>query len=57
MLNKNENKKYQYRTVGIVGSSSFCIVLPASFANKLNLVKGDYVKVTGEENRIVIEKA
>jgi hypothetical protein len=48
----------EYRKVqGLVGESSFSIVLPKSFAIGLGIGKGDFVKVYAEENRIVVEKA
>jgi hypothetical protein len=48
---------YDYRTVGIVGTASFCVVLPKEYAISLGVGKGDFVKVSREQNRIVIEKA
>lgn len=48
---------YDYRTVGIVGSASFCVVLPKEYAISLGVGKGDFVKVSWKQNKIVIEKA
>jgi hypothetical protein len=50
-------KDYAYRTIGHVGSASLCIVLPKQFATGLGLEKGDYVRVTQEEKRLIVEKA
>jgi bifunctional DNA-binding transcriptional regulator/antitoxin component of YhaV-PrlF toxin-antitoxin module len=48
----------EYRKVqGVVGEQSFSVVLPKSYAIHLGIGKGDFVKVSQEENRIVIEKA
>jgi len=48
----------QYRKVqGLLGEQSFSIVLPRSYAIQLGIGKGDFVKVSQEENRIIIEKA
>jgi AbrB family looped-hinge helix DNA binding protein len=48
---------YAFRKVqGIVGEYSFSIVLPKSFAHDLGISKGDYVKVSQENGKIVIEK-
>jgi len=48
----------QYRKVqGLLGEQSFSIVLPKSYAIQLGIGKGDFVKVSQEENRIIIEKA
>lgn len=48
----------QYRKIqGILGDQSFSIVLPKSYAQSLGITKGEYVKVTLEGNRIVVEKA
>ena len=47
-----------YRKVqGIVGTQSFSVILPKSYAVKLGIGKGDFVKVTQQEKRIIIEKA
>jgi AbrB family looped-hinge helix DNA binding protein len=48
----------EYRKVqGLVGDQSFSIVLPKSYAIQLGIGKGDFVKVSQEEDRIIIEKA
>jgi len=53
--NKNSN---EYRKVqGLVGESSFSIVLPKSFAIALGIGKGDFVKVYTNGSRIIVEKA
>lgn len=53
--NKNSN---EYRKVqGLVGESSFSIVLPKSFAIALGIGKGDFVKVYTNESKIIVEKA
>ena len=48
---------YVFRKVqGIVGEYSFSIVLPKSFANDLGISKGDYVKVSQDDGKIIVEK-
>ena len=48
---------YVFRKVqGIVGEYSFSIVLPKSFANDLGIGKGDYVKVSQDDGKIIVEK-
>ena len=48
----------EYRKVqGLVGEQSFSIVLPKSYAVNLGIGKGDFVKVTQDESKIIIEKA
>ncbi len=48
---------YAFRKVqGIVGEYSFSIVLPKSFANDLGIGKGDYVKVSQDDGKIIVEK-
>ena len=42
---------------GLVGEQSFSIVLPKHYATNLHIGKGDYVKVTQQNNRIIVEKA
>jgi hypothetical protein len=54
----NTNNYNEYRKVqGLVGESSFSIVLPKSFANALKIGKGDFVKVCLIEEKIIVEKA
>ncbi|HKG87400.1 MAG TPA: AbrB/MazE/SpoVT family DNA-binding domain-containing protein [Nitrososphaeraceae archaeon] len=49
---------FEYRKIqGLVGDQSFCVVLPKKYAIDLGIGKGDVVKVTQEENKIIIEKA
>jgi len=49
---------FQYRKVqGLIGETSFSIILPKVYAINLGIGKGDFVKVSQEERRIVIEKA
>jgi bifunctional DNA-binding transcriptional regulator/antitoxin component of YhaV-PrlF toxin-antitoxin module len=48
----------EFRKVqGLVGEQSFSVVLPKSYAIHLGIGKGDFVRVSQEENKIVIEKA
>jgi hypothetical protein len=52
------SKKCEYRKVqGLVGETSFSIILPKQFATNIGIVKGDFVRVLQEDSRIVIEKA
>jgi antitoxin component of MazEF toxin-antitoxin module len=49
---------YEYRKVqGLIGETSFSVILPKEYAVNLGLGKGDFVKVKQEENRLIIEKA
>jgi len=50
-------RDYDYRTVGIVGSASFSVVLPKEYAINLGVGRGDFVKVSQGERKIIIEKA
>ena len=50
--------KVAYRRVqGIVGESSFSVILPKSYAVSLGIGKGDFVKIHEQNQKIVIEKA
>jgi hypothetical protein len=56
-LDKNEYE-YEYRKIQpIVGGVSFSVILPKSYAINLGLGKGDFVKVSQDGQKIVIEKA
>ena len=48
---------YEYRKVqGLVGETSFSIILPKTYAIELGVNKGDFRKVKLEDNRIILEK-
>ena len=49
----NEYRKVQ----GLVGESSFSIVLPKSFAIALGIGKGDFVKVHVDDTKMIVERA
>lgn len=54
---KFHEKNPEFRKVqGLVGESSFSIVLPKSYALHLGISKGEFLKVTCEDQRILIEK-
>lgn len=56
LFTNRENIHYR-KIQGLVGEHSFSIVLPKSFAIDLGIGKGDFVKVSQEQNKIIIEKA
>jgi hypothetical protein len=52
------NTNIEYRKVhGLIGETSFSIILPKQYAVDLGIGKGDFVKVHKDDGRIVIEKA
>jgi bifunctional DNA-binding transcriptional regulator/antitoxin component of YhaV-PrlF toxin-antitoxin module len=53
-----ESTEREIRKVqGLIGDTSFSVILPKRFAINLGIGKGDFVNVRQEGNRIVIEKA
>jgi len=53
-----ELQNHEYRKVqGLVGETSFSIVLPKVYAINLGIAKGDFVKVSVSGSRMIIEKA
>ena len=53
-----EGKQYEYRKIqGLIGESSFSIILPKKYALDIGLEKGDFVKVIQDGQKITIEKA
>jgi bifunctional DNA-binding transcriptional regulator/antitoxin component of YhaV-PrlF toxin-antitoxin module len=51
-------RDYEYRKIqGLVGESSFSIILPKEYALNIGICRGDFVKVHQEGKKIVIEKA
>lgn len=58
MIKSIENIKCEYRKIqGLIGDASLSIVLPKGYANRLDLRKGDFVRIHQESNKIIIEKA
>jgi hypothetical protein len=54
----NNLKKYEFRKIqGLIGETSFSIILPKQYAVNLGIGKGDFVKVRQDNNSIIIEKA
>lgn len=54
-IQKTTSPKVEYRS--IIGDSSFSVCIPKGYMQDLDLQKGDYVRITREEGKIVIEKA
>jgi hypothetical protein len=55
-ITKSRNAaKAEYRS--IIGDLGFSVCLPKKYSQDLGLEKGDYVKVTQESGKIIIEKA
>lgn len=52
-LEKSEYRKIQ----GLMGETSFSVILPKQYALDLGIMKGDFVKVKKEQDKIIIEKA
>ncbi len=56
-LNISKEIGYTYRRVqGILGDQSFSVILPKQYAVNLGIGKGDFVKVSQEANKIIIQK-
>lgn len=54
---KSCQDKVEYRKVqAIHGNSTFVLVLPKDFVSVLNIVKGDYVKCSISDNKMIMEK-
>jgi formylmethanofuran dehydrogenase subunit D len=47
--------KVEYRS--IVGNASFTVGIPKKYSQNLGLQKGDHVRITEENGKIIIEKA
>jgi len=56
-LEKRNDVAMYRRVQGLVGEQSFSIILPKQYAINLGIGKGDFVRVTQVDNKIIIEKA
>ena len=52
-----KSQKYYRKIQGLVGESSFSVVLPKQFATSIGISKGDFVKVSLENDVIIIRRA
>ena len=52
-IEKPEVRKIQ----AIHGATTFVLVIPKYFAERLNITKGDYVKCTISDDSLVVKKA
>lgn len=53
--NTANGTRAEYRS--IIGDLTFSVCLPKKYSQNLGLDKGDYVRVTQEDGKIIIEKA
>ena len=56
-MSSHIDSKIEYRKVqGLVGEASFSIVLPKTYATNLGIGKGDFVKVSMNGTKMIVEK-
>jgi hypothetical protein len=57
-IQKTESPKVEYRSIiGDSRESSFSVCIPKGYTQDLDLHKGDYVRITREDSKLIIEKA
>lgn len=54
-MQKTISPKVEYRSV--IGDLSFSVCIPKGYMQDLDLHKGDYVRITRQDGKIMIEKA
>jgi antitoxin component of MazEF toxin-antitoxin module len=56
--NRNSNDKPEVRKIqAIHGNTTFVLVVPKDFVEKLHVSKGDYVKCTILDDTLIVKKA
>jgi hypothetical protein len=56
-IDNSGQNKIEYRKVqAIHGNSTFVLVLPKDFVSVLNIAKGDYVRCSISDNKMMVEK-
>jgi bifunctional DNA-binding transcriptional regulator/antitoxin component of YhaV-PrlF toxin-antitoxin module len=50
-------EKPKYQAIGLAGNTSYTLVVPKDFATAIGLEKGDFVRVTQDDKRLIVEKA
>ena len=56
MENKDKPKS-KYQALGLAGKTSYTLVIPKEIATDIGLEKGDFLRVTQEEKKLIVEKA
>lgn len=56
-VNKYRNKTELRKVQAIHGETTFVLVIPRDFIEKLKITKGDYVKCTVTDDALVVRKA
>ena len=54
---QSRQAKPVYKALALSGGTSLTLVLDKRFAIGLGLTKGDYVRITQDGNRLIVEKA
>jgi bifunctional DNA-binding transcriptional regulator/antitoxin component of YhaV-PrlF toxin-antitoxin module len=54
METKNKPK---FQAIGLAGRTSYTFVIPKEFATSIGLEQGDFVRVSKDEKRLILEKA
>jgi bifunctional DNA-binding transcriptional regulator/antitoxin component of YhaV-PrlF toxin-antitoxin module len=49
--------KPKYQAIGLAGKTSYIFVIPKDFATDIGLEKGDFLRVSKEAKRLIVEKA
>lgn len=52
----SQTEYMEYRKVGQTVGGAYQVVIPKHFMNRLDIGKGDYVKVFLDSNKIIIHK-
>lgn len=52
-----ETEKPKYQVLGLAGKKSIMFVVPKNLAEGMGFEKGDFVRVSREKNRLIVEKA
>ncbi len=55
-LDNKDNQTELRKVQGIHGNSTFTLVLPKDFVSILSIDKGDYLKCTILDNKLIVEK-
>ncbi len=56
-VNKDTNRTELRKVQAIHGETTFVLVIPKDFAERLRITKGDYVKCTIVDDSLVVKKA
>ena len=56
-MQETTEKPRSYKALGLAGKTSYTVVLPRKMVDEIGMEKGDWIRVTRDDRRLILEKA